>query len=198
VVLIEMHALGVIHGDLAPRNMTCDPSTDRVLLYDFSDAFTSGGGAWRRWIRRGVRARAGLLRQARCFGGVRPSRRGEPGHDHPAPFCVAAGVTSAGCLAGSSVRARGRLGRVSHAATACHRRLSTLPWPGRRGGPEVPESRATETGARRPGLCCVGPPSQSSCHVLGLDEGIGSAGAAALAGAEFVSGRRCHRGMDRR
>jgi hypothetical protein len=39
-IVLEMHKLGVVHGDLHPGNMTYDPWTKRVFIYDFSDAVT--------------------------------------------------------------------------------------------------------------------------------------------------------------
>ena len=80
-----MHALGVIHGDLAPRNMTYNPSTDRVLLYDFSDALTSGvlGGAGFAEARVLELASFDKLVALAASGPPDQATRGEPGHDHP-------------------------------------------------------------------------------------------------------------------
>jgi hypothetical protein len=39
-IVHEMHKLGVVHGDLHPRNMTYDSRSKRVFIYDFSDAIT--------------------------------------------------------------------------------------------------------------------------------------------------------------
>ena len=39
-VVIKMHELGVVHGDLESRNMTYDKSNNCVFVYDFSSALT--------------------------------------------------------------------------------------------------------------------------------------------------------------
>ena len=36
-ILGEMHRLGVAHGDMSPRNMSYDPATGRVVLFDLSE-----------------------------------------------------------------------------------------------------------------------------------------------------------------
>lgn len=38
--LLQMHALGVVHGDLAPRNVTYDSGSGRIFFCDFSHART--------------------------------------------------------------------------------------------------------------------------------------------------------------
>jgi serine/threonine protein kinase len=40
--LLQMHALGVVHGDLEPRNVTYDQGSGRLFFCDFSHALTSG------------------------------------------------------------------------------------------------------------------------------------------------------------
>jgi hypothetical protein len=40
--LLEIHALGVVHGDIELRNVTYDTCSSRVFLCDFSHAITSG------------------------------------------------------------------------------------------------------------------------------------------------------------
>jgi len=40
--LLQIHALGVLHGDLEQRNVTYDPGSGRVFFCDFSHALTSG------------------------------------------------------------------------------------------------------------------------------------------------------------
>ena len=42
-VVIKMHELGVVHGDLESRNMTYDKSNNCVFVYDFSSALTLEG-----------------------------------------------------------------------------------------------------------------------------------------------------------
>jgi hypothetical protein len=84
-VLIKMHALSVIHGDLAPRNMTNDPSTDRVLLYDFSDALTSGVLGCEGFAQACTLELDSFdkLVASAASGPPDQATRGEPGHDHP-------------------------------------------------------------------------------------------------------------------
>jgi hypothetical protein len=41
-ILDEMHRLGVAHGDVSPRNMSYDPATGRVVLFDFSEGVIRG------------------------------------------------------------------------------------------------------------------------------------------------------------
>ena len=38
-----LHRLGVVHGDVACRNMGYDPATGRVVLFDFSEGQTRAG-----------------------------------------------------------------------------------------------------------------------------------------------------------
>ena len=46
-IVEELHGLGVVHRDLACRNMSYDPKSGRVMVFDFSEGGTRemfGGG----------------------------------------------------------------------------------------------------------------------------------------------------------
>ncbi len=42
-IVMGLHRLGVVHGDVACRNMSYDPKTGRVVLFDFSQGGTRAG-----------------------------------------------------------------------------------------------------------------------------------------------------------
>ena len=67
-----LHRLGVVHGDVACRNMGYDPATGRVVLFDFSEGQTRAG--FRDCLRVGVRGGPGAAGQG---AGVRDGVPGD-------------------------------------------------------------------------------------------------------------------------